>query len=112
MSTFGLLANVFAAVGGLTGLLALFMVGPQRRKSRAETAKIDADAAEVIRTNAVALLEPTREQVLYLSQSLSMAQAKSDALSNHVDMLQDKVRFLTRELDNAHRELALLRDGQ
>lgn len=102
MSTFAILANVFAGVGGLTGIMALLMVGPQRRKSAAETEKINADAAEVIRTNAVALLEPTREQVLYLSNSLTATQARADALDA-------QVRTLTLQLREANDELAAYR---
>ena len=104
MSTFGLLANIFAGVGGLGGVLALVMVGPQRRKSAAETDKINADAAEVIRQNAVALLEPTRGQVLYLSQSLTATQARADALDA-------QVRVLTIQLREANDELAAYRKG-
>lgn len=111
MSTLGLLAQFAAAAGGLTGVLALLMVGPQRRKSDAETDKINADAAEVIRQNAVALLEPTREQVLYLSRSLSAAQDKSDQLTNQVDELQGQVRALTYQLETANHALELYRAG-
>lgn len=70
-----------AALGGIGAVVAVFRLGPERRK-------LEADAAVVVSGAAVTLLVPLREEV--------------DRLQGEVLNLRGQVATLSRDLTTAH----------
>ncbi len=60
---FVILAGLVTAVGGLSGVAALFLVASQRRKNQAETAKYSADGATALTNAAVGLIRPLEDRL-------------------------------------------------
>ena len=60
---FLIFAGILTAVGGGSGIAALLLVGSQRRKSRAEGTKNEADGAQAISNAAVGLIKPLEERI-------------------------------------------------
>ena len=56
-------AGIVTAVGGGSGIAALLLVSSQRRKSRAEGNKNEADGAQAISNAAVGLIKPLEERI-------------------------------------------------
>jgi hypothetical protein len=67
-----LIVAAITAIGGVSGIAALFMVSPQRRKMTAESDKVMADTA-------VVLLAPLRARVMELEGKVSELTAALDA---------------------------------
>lgn len=60
---FIIFAGLLTAIGGGSGIAALLLVSSQRRKTRAEGNKNEADGAQAISNAAVGLLKPLEERI-------------------------------------------------
>lgn len=106
------LPSLIALIGGIAGLAALLRVGPERRKITSEADKSGADAVKALSAAAVALLDPTREQVAFLQADLLAAHDELKALRPELQALRRQVDDLDGQLRSANRELTALRSRQ
>lgn len=90
-----------AAAGGIASLVAIFKIGPERRKIAADVESAGADAAKKLSESAVALLAPSVEQVGFLRTELAVTRAENTALSNQIAVLRAEIAALRAELANA-----------
>lgn len=104
-----LIAQILAALGTLGGGIAIFTAGADKRKLRAEAGKFSADAASEISSSAIALLEPTREQVKFLHDELTSMKSELADRNKEIAQLRMILSDLNYELRAAHRELAAIR---
>lgn len=60
---FVIFAGIITALGGASGVAALFLVASQRRKNQAETAKYSADGVTALTSAAVGLIRPLEDRL-------------------------------------------------
>jgi hypothetical protein len=106
------LAQLVALLGTLGGMVALFKVGPDRRKLTAEAAKTGAEASKILTDAAVSMFGPAREQVGFLGAELAESRRENQQLRAEMGELRDEVKALRADLSAAQIELGVLRGTQ
>jgi hypothetical protein len=66
-STLVIVLSSITGIGGISGLVALLLVGSQRRKNNSEAAKNSADGATVLTNMAIGMVKPLEERLVVLS---------------------------------------------
>lgn len=106
------LVALLGAVGGVAGLGAVFRIGIDRRKGRAEAARSEVDAGKVVADTAVGLVEPLRAQIEYLGEELresreesKQSRAETEALRREVHELRGYIAQLVDALAAAGAEI-------
>lgn len=82
-----LLLTALAPSGLATFLTALYM----RRKIRADTGHVDADAVQILTNTSVSLLEPMKQQIGFLTEQLTKANQQITELKALVETLNTKL---------------------
>lgn len=107
----------FLAAGGLGGLGTFILVWPQIRKIRAETRKVDVDAAlavdsaedahwqSIVKTQAEAIVEPLRTEVAALRGEVAGLRTEIEALRTRywrsIHYIRDLLAWIAKHLPNA-----------
>lgn len=89
------------AAGGLSWVVAAFTVRASKKKILAEAGKTDADAAEVIRKSATALVADMQEDAKEARADAKQAREESRAARLEVSRTEAKVAELSHQLDEA-----------
>lgn len=97
--TLTLVVQIIVAVGGLSGVGALFMVAAQKRKLIAESGKTNAEAdaafSEAYHRRAstqINLIEPYEKMTNRLQNELDKANTRIDRLTEYVEVLVEIMR--------------------
>lgn len=93
--------SVLAALGGLSGIVALFYVLPTYRKLSAEARKSGAEASQVVAQGATILLEPLQRRVTELDNEAIAARQEVSRLRVAIFDLQNT---LEREREASREE--------
>ena len=70
-NTLASILGLFAALGGLSGIVALLYVRPTYKKLNSEAQKVGAEASEVVAQSAVLLLAPLQTQIVSLQTEVT-----------------------------------------
>jgi hypothetical protein len=91
---------VVALIGGIGGVLGALVVGLfQRRKTGAETNKLQADANEVIRTTVMALINPLKTRIVELERRVDFLEGRATRYLARIAYLMDGNCRLTEQLE-------------
>ncbi len=104
-------AGIVTAIGGGSGIAALFLVGSQRRKARAEGTKNEADGAQAISNAAVGLIKPLEERIERTeseNRSLATRLRKADQRIEGQSMDIAGLRMDVRQLRGILRRIATI----
>jgi hypothetical protein len=77
-----------AGVGGVAGSVALFKIGPERRKITAEAYRAGVDSAAVLSKSAIDFMAPYEAQIKFLNDQLAAARVEITSLRSEVAELR------------------------
>lgn len=98
MSNVAVLAGWATAVAGIGAwLLALYKVGPERKKLIADANRSGIDATKVITETAMSLLQPSLDQVAFLRTELAVSRQENRELREEVTLLRKEIGLLRQE---------------
>jgi chromosome segregation ATPase len=109
------IATLFAAIGGLAGLVAFLTVRVQKRKIAAEGDKTQADAAKVISDTALILVKPLEEKLRNanseakdLENQLKRANARANGLEARAAEFEEQLAAANGEVRELRTEVAVM----
>lgn len=82
---------VIGAIGALASLVAFFKVGAERKEIAARAEKIGVDSTQVLTSTALALLQPSLEQIAFLRGELSTLRIELIAARNEIAQLRHEI---------------------
>jgi uncharacterized protein HemX len=101
-----LIIAIIGAVGGACGALIVGLF--QRKKTKAETNKLNADAASVeadtneqIRLTVMSLIEPLQNRIKDLERRVDQLESRIARYLKRIVYLMDGIRCLIEQLENA-----------
>lgn len=85
MSTVSMIISwIVGAAGGSAALVALFKIGPERRKISADVTQAGVNATKVLTETALAVLQPSVDQIEFLRTELAAARSEITELRNEL----------------------------
>lgn len=105
-STLVIVLTSITGIGGLSGLVALLLVGSQRRKNNSEAAKNSADGATVLTNMAIGMVKPLEERLGALSDENRDLRIEN---TGHERRDIDQERQIDRQTKEIKRLRAILR---
>lgn len=100
---------IVAGLGGLASAVALFKIGPERRKITADVQRAGVDATKVLSDTAVLLLQPSLDQITFLRAELATARTENAQVrTQNAEVLAQNVAMLA-ETTKLRGEVAALR---
>lgn len=109
MNWWPLVLQVAGGLGGITAIVALFLLPSQIRKIRSETGKTSADAAAVLTENALKMLEPAQQEINRLEARLKSANDRVTSLEAGLLASQSEVQDLRNQVTGMTKEVMELR---
>lgn len=103
-----LVLQVAGGLGGVTALVALFLLPSQIRKVRSDAGKVDAEAAQVLTDNALKLLAPARQEIDELEKRLRSANQRANDLESALKSSQGRVSELESEVQQLRNQVGVM----
>ena len=110
MITAPLVLGWISVIAGLAAALGVFLkIGPERKKITAEVQQAGVDAAARLSESAVALLQPSMDQVGFLRTELAAARIEGQQMREENAQLRAEQARLSHQIAALRAELAALR---
>lgn len=87
----GIVGYIFGAIGTLASLVAFFKVGAERKEIRAKAEKIGVDSTQVLTSTALALLQPSLDQITFLRGELALVRNELAAARSEIVQLRQEI---------------------